>query len=538
MTSRIDIRSGFLYKLFFHPSIHRCQVAQDIRLSGSREQLLIQFDDLKKIHIAKGIFFNSLTFACNEGKSYRLNGLSSSDAEKAHSCIRRLFFQRTIDSAWPQITSAYSSWRSVLNSPHYVTNTMYAEWVSNYHNLDFLKDAQSDIIELPKNDRAEIILELQNAIGRGREIVDARNNMHVSRELNAYRNFLNEVEKYPLTDNQRLAVLHDEDCNLVVAGAGTGKTSTIIAKVGYLLEAGLASPDEILLLAFTQKAAKEMRERIEHKFKATLNVRTFHALGLEIIGEATGKRPSLCKEAEDAYIMRETLKRLVEDLLKDGDFRRKYLSFQVYYRVPYRPTWKFDSLSDYKNYLRSNDIRALSRDRVKSFEECVIANWLYTNGVSFEYEADYEVEVADREHRQYRPDFYLPDHGIYIEHFAIDKDGNTPSFIDQQRYTTELAWKHKLHEGNQTRLVETYSWQQSDGTLLAELEQKLRRAGVLFKRMPDSDVLKRINELGQVDAVISLLASFQSLFKSSGDKLSETRKKQIAPTTRSARSPF
>ena len=50
---------------------------------------------------------------------------------------------------------------------------------------------------------------------------------------------------YPLTDDQRRAIVVDEENCLLVAGAGTGKTSTIVGKAGYLIEKGLAAPEEI-----------------------------------------------------------------------------------------------------------------------------------------------------------------------------------------------------------------------------------------------------------------------------------------------------
>jgi len=54
----------------------------------------------------------------------------------------------------------------------------------------------------------------------------------------------------------------DQDTTLVVAGAGTGKTSTIVGKVDYLLRHDLAQPNEILVVAFNRKAAKELRQRM------------------------------------------------------------------------------------------------------------------------------------------------------------------------------------------------------------------------------------------------------------------------------------
>ena len=73
-----------------------------------------------------------------------------------------------------------------------------------------------------------------------------------------------------MTHAQRLAVILDEPRNLIVAGAGTGKTSVLVAKVGYLLKSGACKPEEILLVAFNAKAAAELTERVAEKFDADI----------------------------------------------------------------------------------------------------------------------------------------------------------------------------------------------------------------------------------------------------------------------------
>nr|WP_236658028.1 UvrD-helicase domain-containing protein [Limnohabitans sp. TS-CS-82] len=56
-----------------------------------------------------------------------------------------------------------------------------------------------------------------------------------------------------------------EDCNLVIAAAGSGKTSVLVAKVGYLVKKGYASPEEILVLSFNASVADEIEARIKER---------------------------------------------------------------------------------------------------------------------------------------------------------------------------------------------------------------------------------------------------------------------------------
>ena len=85
---------------------------------------------------------------------------------------------------------------------------------------------------------------------------------------------------------QKEAIIHDNSPLLIVAGAGTGKTSVLTKRLAYLVETGKAKTDEILAVTFTDKAAGEMEERIDKLLPygyVDLWVMTFHALGERIL---------------------------------------------------------------------------------------------------------------------------------------------------------------------------------------------------------------------------------------------------------------
>ena len=66
----------------------------------------------------------------------------------------------------------------------------------------------------------------------------------------------------PLNERQREAVLHEGGHLLIIAGPGTGKTMTLTHRIAHQIQSGKASPDEVLALTFTNKAAGEMKERV------------------------------------------------------------------------------------------------------------------------------------------------------------------------------------------------------------------------------------------------------------------------------------
>ena len=86
-----------------------------------------------------------------------------------------------------------------------------------------------------------------------------------------------------LDEEQIKAILSDEDYSLIIAGAGTGKTTTMAAKVKYLVDICNVNPQEILVMSYTKKATEELDKRIRLDFGIPASVTTFHSLGLMYI---------------------------------------------------------------------------------------------------------------------------------------------------------------------------------------------------------------------------------------------------------------
>ena len=339
----------------------------------------------------------------------------------------------------------------------------------------------------------------------------------VENELSRSREFLDRVEARPLTDEQCSAVVVDEDRNLVVAAAGSGKTSVIVAKAGWLASRGYRRPSELLLLAFARDARNELKERIRGRLgdevANSVTVRTFHSLGMAIIGKAEGRSPSLAREAEDNLALQGLLKGIVADLLADRDLSVVLLKWFQGQFAPYRNEQDFGSWGEYWDYIRRYDIRSLQGEKVKSYEECEIANFLYLNGVSYEYETKYEHATATAEKRRYRPDFHLPEAGIYIEHFGLDAKGRTAPFVDREEYLEGMEWKRQLHEENGTVLIETFSHEHASGKLIDNLVKKLSTHGVSLSPIPREEVFAVLERQGRVDPFLRLVATFLHHYK-------------------------
>ncbi|MBQ2639553.1 MAG: UvrD-helicase domain-containing protein [Bacilli bacterium] len=91
-----------------------------------------------------------------------------------------------------------------------------------------------------------------------------------------------------LNDKQKEAVLYNDGPLLIIAGAGAGKTKTLTTKIAYLIEEGITNPYNILAITFTNKAAKEMKDRVYNlvgDIAKDIQVSTFHSFGLKLLRE-------------------------------------------------------------------------------------------------------------------------------------------------------------------------------------------------------------------------------------------------------------
>ena len=316
---------------------------------------------------------------------------------------------------------------------------------------------------------------------------------------------------YPeLTGEQAEAIATDEDVTLIAAGAGTGKTTVIVGKIAHLVSDRKVNPGQILVLAYNNKAAQEIRDRLPDELK-DVEVATFHSFGLRVIGEANGRKPSVSKMAGDGPLIKQAMEGFIQGMKQDDELARAILNVAVNMPAQYKSPFDVETEADYQQYVANSELRTLNGELVKSFEELTIANWLAANGIKYQYERDYDYKTSTSRHRQYQPDFYLTDYGIYIEHFALNRDGKAPT--GWTGYEEGVAWKREQHRRNQTTLFETYSWQRQDGTLLSGLEARLDQLGVARTKIPVQVLVQNLKEF-QISRLSNLIVQFLNHAKS------------------------
>lgn len=258
------------------------------------------------------------------------------------------------------------------------------------------------------------------------ELWASRNETHLQQERGAAARLLAQVERRPLSDEQARAVLCFDSRMLVVAAAGSGKTSTMVAKAAYAVERGLMAADQIVMLAFNKEAATELQQRTAAAFERLglpadeVTACTFHALGRQIIGKVTGRMPEVPAWAVDAAQGFDHLADII-DQLKDRSlqFRTQWDMFRLVFARDLPPQGQATPAdgwdSDGNRYLRT-----LRGERVGNIEECVIADWLFYNGVDYTYEPHPVLETATDTWQPGCADFFYPGTTLYHVHRADD----------------------------------------------------------------------------------------------------------------------
>lgn len=387
---------------------------------------------------------------------------------------------------------------------------------------------------------SETILKFTHDFGNIHSFVKRHNEQVIQDTLNAHKDFFDHCLKYPLDKQQRRSIVSEEDNCLVVSSAGSGKTSSIIGKVRYLIDIKHINPQNILLISYTNKAAAELTERMNI---VGLRGYTFHKLAIDIIGKATGQKPSICDNTDALFV------KIYHKLLEDEDCKKSIVEYFVDYQVQeadweYRKNERRQQLSELKEIRLKAQFPDMDGKAfyVRSEQEQKICFALSSLGVKFRYEEPYEYPLADEMHSQYKPDFsiYFEQDGktkrIYLEHFGVDEHGLVPTWFAKdkgityeeanQKYNDGITWKKAAHEKFGTVLLTTSSADFHYSDIRHTLKVSLEKAGVPVQEKTDAELYDMVlpQNSKQEKAFIRLVVTFITLIKSSCKSIQEVLK--------------
>lgn len=260
-----------------------------------------------------------------------------------------------------------------------------------------------------------------------------------------------------LNPKQHQAVIDENKRILVLAGAGSGKTKTLLQKIIYLIEEKGVSPSNILAITFTKNAANEMIDRLimsaddsqtyeqllfdkkktwqeknneryywqkKYKWIAGLTVKTFHSFcyktlrdygvnefdnKFRIIGDDKRNEDDEMSKTLAPETVFEVVHKLLIQACDSNDYLLKLKRYILDYNVD-----KIHIDDDWNAVVKDGKFfTTLDGTKVRSKSEQFIADWLYRHSIPYEYEP--RLNVKDF---YFRPDFYIPDANMYLEHVS------------------------------------------------------------------------------------------------------------------------
>ena len=342
-----------------------------------------------------------------------------------------------------------------------------------------------------------------------------------------------------LDEEQRRAVITDDDHCLLVAGAGAGKTTTMAAKVKYLVEKQGVHPEEIIVISYTRKAIGELQERINQGLKIPAQICTFHKFAFDIVKKFSVEPPEINLSSYEIIF-----EMLEKSIFSNKKLMRNLVLFLGYYFDLEEDVFKFDDMNQYHLYKaaqdyetlksglgeyvkkveqqRSKRVKTLTGEFLRSVQEVQIANFLYLNGIDYEYERPYPFESPTRS-KKYTPDFYISqgEHSAWLEHYALSESGYNSLFTPQQtaKYKKAIRDKRDVHARCGTKLLETWSLYNDRQPLLVHLREALEREGFVLQPRNLDEVYKKIVDTGKdkyIFKLIQFMMNFIEQYKTTG----------------------
>lgn len=466
--------------------------------------------------------------------------------------LRRIFTKKKDETfANPQcerLLALQHFMEELLDSNRYVAKSMYrAKLLEARDTVEYFAvlDSSGVLKTFSKNNHfpAEKIRRILETYRNFEQYIDVHNEEYVRRAMKENKPYLDSIlkdvdPKIKLDDDQRRVILTDEDYCLVIAGAGAGKTTTVAAKVKYLVEKEHVAPNQILVVSFTNKAVNELREKLNRDLKIECPVATFHSTGNAILRKQTEEKLNIVDSMKLYFVIQDYFKNCI--LKNESMVNNLIMFFASYFDAPYEGK----DLNNFFNKIAKSNFATLRSDLnefqrqvmdartkkavtiqsevMRSAQEVEIANFLYLNCIDYEYEPIYRYDILYAR-KPYTPDFIITqgEKTAYIEHFGITEDGRNNRYSDDELRYYQKAIRDKvgLHKKHGTDLIYTFSQYNDRRPLTEHLREQLENHGFELKPRSNKEVMEKLvssEENRYIRKLVSLICRFIGNFKTNG----------------------
>ncbi|MGE9550535.1 DNA helicase IV [Erwinia amylovora] len=335
-----------------HPYNRVRLLSAGVEVSGEKHEYLIPFNQLLAIKCKRGLVWGELEFALPDDKVVRLHGTEWQETQRFFHYLNQAW------QSWSEEMSVVSATvldeqvakiRQFEQQDKWLKRSDMAGWRKAIHQA-----FAAQPLPVPRLAEFDNCREAYHFCLQWLESSDLqrqkRNAQWSEKMLEQYADFFNTVETSPLNPSQAKAVVNGEEALLVLAGAGSGKTSVLVARAGWLLMRKQAAPDEILLLAFGRQAAEEMNDRIKERLNTEgIQARTFHSLALNIIQQGSNKSPVISQLETDTSLRHKLLidvwRQQCSEKKAHANGWRQWLSDELEWTLDEGEYWKDDRLA-------------------------------------------------------------------------------------------------------------------------------------------------------------------------------------------------
>lgn len=438
---------------------------------------------------------------------------------------------------------------SLMGAERYIAKSDYLEKIKEYGTvIDFFSVLKSSgMLEGFCRINGISMTEIQDtttAFTDMEKLIDRHNEEFIAETMVREKEYLDNILRavdpaISLDDDQRRVVLTDEDYCLVIAGAGAGKTTTVAAKVKYLVDKQGIEPSQILVVSFTNKAVNELKEKIRGALGIECPIATFHSTGNAVIHVNTpDEKLNIVDNSKLYFVIRDYFRGSV--MQNESVVNKLIMFFASYFDAPYEgedfnrffnniakanfSTMRSD-LEDFKCKVidaRTKKSVTIQNEVLRSHQEVEIANFLYLNNIDYDYEPVYQYDISYAR-KPYTPDFIIYQDGksAYIEHFGISENGENDRYSPEEldRYKKAVNNKVRLHKQHGTILIYTFSSYNDRKPLLTHLRNELEAKGFELRPRSNKEVMEMLvagEENRYVRKLINLICRFISNFKVNG----------------------
>jgi DNA helicase IV len=365
-----------------------------------------------------------------------------------------------------------------------------------------------------------------------KEVIQSYNPNFILQRKKEY-SYLWNKEKISLDDEQQTAFVTDDKYNLVIASAGSGKTEVLITRIAYLIKRkpdGVQS-NRILAIAYQRKAKEQIEQRLQKRYnEKDVNVQTFHKLGKDIL-EKYGKvieRTDIIDENKKFGFIKSYFE---DEIVNNPEFYKLFIRYvKTIYDKDERLTQT--DKDEVVAHAKESKYTSINGVKVNSNAEKEIMDFLLTHKINDNpIEVKYEPDLDG-----FRPDFYLPQFDVFIEHWGIDREGNVPHWFSQstKEYRESMEKKKMWFAKNHKLFVETCSYEfnpkepEAFNELLKEKIQKTLKTNLLFTPLKYEEILELVwqsqkTPIDDIQNFITIAKTYGSNPDNIANKLNDNR---------------